>query len=245
MFQNDYLMRMIYQITHYIARIVRLQQEQKPQQGYLLLGQGYELFFGLSIDTLDRMSAAEWLEWLRSNDRDRDEVIKALFEFLQVHIELLEAMHSEADADQDSTKLQVSEEWIAQWRLKKIQLYLHVIAEESRRGFEDSRSAMIADVERLQAFELPADSYAQLMWFLYDSGCYADAEDLLYQWAETVEKMDADQAVELADEAEQSGRKFYESLLNLTDQQLEAGEWSREEAQIGLEQWLTRKAFQA
>jgi hypothetical protein len=226
MFEQDYLMRMLMQVTHYIARIMRLRQEQKPEQAYLLLGQGYEFFFGLSIDMVERMSAQELYEWLRDNGRDHEQVIRALIEYLQAHAELLESMgHHE-------------EEQIVPWRLKKIELYLYSLLDEERRELLDIAGELERNIEEMQAFFLPSDCYARLVRYYEIRERFADAEDILYIWRDHILENNGDNATDSL-QVRLVGAAFYERLLHVDDSALEVGGLPREEVIFGQLQWLT------
>ena len=226
MFEQDYLMRMLMQVTHYIARIMRLRQEQKPEQAYLLLGQGYEFFFGLSIDMVERMSAQEIYEWLRDSGRDHEQVIRALFEFLQAHVELLEAMGQDED------------EQIVPWRLKKVELFLYSLLDEERHELLDIVDELERNMEGMQAFVLPSDCYARLVRYYEIRGRFAAAEDILYVWRDHILESNGDETTESL-QVRLVGTAFYERLLHVDESLLEMGGLPREEVIFGQLQWLT------
>jgi hypothetical protein len=224
MFEQDYFMRMIMQVTHYIARVIRLRQEQKPEHALLLLGKGYEFFFGMSAEMVERMSVEELYEWLDENGRDHDEVMRALFEFMQTHVELLEVLERDED------------EQIVPWRLKKAELFLFLIVEKNRVGLLDLADTIERDLGLLVDYELPGNFYSRSVRYFEMRWQFARAEDVLHDWRDCTTVRGSD--TELA-ELKRIGAAFYERLLEETDDLLTRGGLPRDEVEFGLQHWLT------
>ncbi len=225
MLEQDYFMRMITQITHYIARMIRLRQSEQQKQAFLLLGQGYEHFFGLSIPMLETMDATDVMNWLRDNGRDYPEVVRGLLDFFNIHIDLL-----------------VDEDEIGMWQLKRLDLLLHLAVDEKRAEFRSLPESVDWLGLDLQRYYLPSSFYPRLISWLECDGQLARAEDLLHLWLESVQVAGNESAI---NDAERFGVIWYESLLNRSDELLERGKLPRAELELGLASWRQTPAFQS
>jgi hypothetical protein len=223
MLEQDYFMRMITQITHYIARMIRLRQSEQQKQAFLLLGQGYEHFFGLSIPMLETMDATDLMNWLRDNGRDYPEVVRGLLDFLNLHIDLLD--------DDDE---------IGMWRLKRLDVLLHLAVEENRAEFRKIPEAADWLGLDVRKFYLPSSFYPRLISLHENEGQLATAEDLLHLWLESAQHERSEPALQ---EVWLYGLQWYESLLTRSDEWLANGELPRAEVEQGLASWQRIPAF--
>ena len=229
-FEQDYLMRMIMMVRHYIARMIRLKQEQKPKQALLLLERGYEHFFGLSIPILEQMSVDELLNWFEQSGKSTDDVMLGLLEFLEAHVELLLA-------DEQTDKAN-------DWRVKQMELLLCLYIDQQRDSLVDFVTQSERYIEELVHYHWTADGFERLMRYFEQRQSYAKAEDVLHLWAD--DELDDELDGELVETKTRSerlavtGTQFYQRLLEKEDVDLFAGELSREEVIDSCKAWIAK-----
>ena len=231
MFVNDYIMRMIMQITHFIARIVRLQKEQRPEQALVLLGQGYAFFFSSSIELMEQMSVEELRKWMRDIEKDSDEGLQGLLEFMHTHVQIREQLIEEdGDGDEALDNLHL-------FRMKMVTFYLRLVLEEARKSMLVLHERQSLEMSKLLDYQLPIEIYQWMVDYYVANKDMAKAEDVLYLALETIQESSRGEQIETWKEV---GLRFYETASEFTDEQLAACGLSMDEIWDGRQQWLVR-----
>jgi len=112
--------------------------------------------------------------------------------------------------------------------LKSLLFFLEVAKHEDEARDIDIASAIEYDLQALEAFDLPQETYTRLFSYFDAAGQYTRARDMLN---EAVNKAEGSVDPKLFEQ----GKAFYERLWGRSDADLEAGGISRKEVEEGLE----------
>lgn len=212
MFQRDYILRMIEQLSHVMARFLMLKTMEERQEALLQLEEFYGRLMLPPIRLLLRMPDKELLFLISVNgELDLDKAVGLgllLKEEGRIH-EALEHYYESSERFNKSLYLFLS---AARLEADISGIDCDAIVEELR--------------ELLRTYHIPGP----LLWMLVDhyeaSGQYASAEDVLFEWLES-----ESESRELQVEA---GMHFYERILGKSDESLELGGLPRLEAEQGI-----------
>jgi tetratricopeptide (TPR) repeat protein len=213
MYQRDYIMRMIEQLTAGIARIAGLRQEKKHQEALATADELLTRLFRMNGNLLRSLSARNIIEMMRMHGHLETEPLKAMARLLKEEGDIYLQMGRFADAYHS--------------HLKALDLLLAAAPEEDDSDGMDLRREIEELLHRLGEYVLPADTLRELCSYYEQTGQYAKAEDIWYELLEQKEN---------EPEFVQETVQFYRRLLRLSDEQLESGRLPRAEVEAGLEQ---------
>ncbi|NMM53222.1 DUF6483 family protein [Paenibacillus aquistagni] len=232
MYQRDYLMRIIQEMTTMLGQLLGLQNEKKRSE---LLEEWEELLdrrFRIKGDLADSLSSADLIKlFFRHGNLQVDELQAfaiALTERAQLIQDAARERHPASIAVHDEDDMEAS--YIARM-MQAYTLLLTARLNGSDRSMLNVQAILSEMPHKLRPYRLE-DELLELLWRWHAlEHRYAEAEDACYEW---VERDDArlKQAVE-----------WYEHLLQLQDDELEAGDLPRaevEEAILMLKQRLKR-----
>lgn len=214
MYQRDYILRMIEQMTSMIANVAGLRKEQKQKQAFELLDEMLGRFFRLNSKLLNTLSESDLISMMTVNGFLETEKLKMLAGLLKEEGEVFDSMEQ-------------PEEGYRRY-LKALQLCLAVYETEPTRLPADLRLQMDEVLVSIKGFYLPAPVKKRLVPYFEASGRFASAEDMLYDLLEEGQSVTAE------------GKSFYERLLAKTDSELAAGNLPREEVVDGMEEWIVK-----
>jgi hypothetical protein len=215
MFRRDYLMRQIEQLTVVLHRILFNKEHIPIEDAQRQLDEASRHLLGLNIRSLQSLSSKDILDLLSyqgSIDTAKALVISDMF------------------VGQGELLKQHEEDGEAYWAyLKSLDLLLHLSlsdeVEPEDEINEEIASRMVTSLNHLQGWEIPEGVQRQLFLHYEKQSNYAKVEDVLFHYMEDhPEKSDLPK----------QGLLFYEKLLQVEDEQLKAGNFSKEEAQEGL-----------
>lgn len=215
MFRRDYLMRQIEQLTVVLHRILFNKEHIPIEDAQRQLDEVSRHLLGLNIRSLQSLSSKDILELLSyqgSIDTAKALVISDMF------------------VGRGHLLYQHEEKGEAYWAyLKSLDLLLHLsLSEEVEPEDEVNQeiaSRMAQSLDHLKGWEIPEEPLRMLFSHYEKQGNYAKVEDVLFYYME-----DYPQKSELP----RQGLIFYEKLLQVEDEQLKAGNFSKEEAIEGL-----------
>ncbi len=210
MIRQDYLMRMIQQLSGVLARVPELRAGGKPDEALDEIGDAYGRFAGLNPSLVHVLGDEDLVALLRARGGLDPQRTYALAELLR----------EEAEIYAEGGRL---DEALPRDR-KALRLYLEVLPELEDAPSPPDLAGLDAVVARLAASDIPRAAQALLLRHYEVAGRYDQAEDLLF------DLLDADDAPETAELA----RAFYARLLALPDAALRAGNLPREEVEEGL-----------
>lgn len=217
MYQRDYILRMIEEVTKAVAtRLLALKKEDKQEAQYVineLLGRLYmpklELLQSLSTDKIIGLTS-------NRGEPDLGRAVGAAV-LLKKAGEIYEATG------------QPDESYFNY--VKSLQLFMHCHKSSDR---ENVPTDIIAEIKELlmhlKLYALPPEINKALLQFHEDTGDYAEAENILFELQQSH-----------PDEIANHGVLFYKRLLKLSDAQLESGNLPRAEVYQGLEELLRSK----
>ncbi|WNR45799.1 DUF6483 family protein [Paenibacillus roseipurpureus] len=215
MFRRDYLMRQIEQLTVVLHRIL-FQKEHLPiEDAQRQLDEASRHLLGLNIRSLQALSSKDIVELLTY--QGNLDTAKAL-------------VISDMLVGQGDLLQKHGENGEAYWAyLKSLDLLLHVSVHDEVEPHEEINeeidSRLRTSLAYLQGWAIPAGVQRLLFTHYEKIGQYAKAEDALFHFME-----------DHPDERDvpRQGLLFYEKLLQVEDEQLIAGNFSREEVIEGL-----------
>ncbi|GGA17165.1 hypothetical protein GCM10008018_71860 [Paenibacillus marchantiophytorum] len=215
MFKRDYFMRQIEQMTVMLHRILFNKEHLPLEDAQKLLDEASRHLLGLNIRSLQALSSKDILELLSyhgSLDTAKALVITDMFT---------------AQGDMLERHEQTDEAYSAY--LKSLDLLLHLSLSPEVEPKDEEYGEMIARIQqsmgRLEGWIMPEDIKRLLFAHYEKQGLYAKVEDVLFHYMED----HPDQAEFLG-----QGVIFYEKLLEIPDDDLLAGNFSKEEALDGL-----------
>ncbi|WP_270165187.1 DUF6483 family protein [Paenibacillus sp. SYP-B4298] len=210
MFQRDYLMRMIHQMSEAMGKIMGLRQQRESKEALELIDELLDRYFRLNSRLLESLSPEDIIHLMtRSGNID--------YPSLQA-IGLL--LRERAAICEDEGE----EERAAALRARALHLFLRCSLDRSGTTAADPDEEA-QELERLLApYKLPEPLGRHLLRWHEVNGRLAKAEDLLYELLE-------DGALEAVE-----AQRFYRRLEQLEDEQLEAGGLSRSEIREATEQ---------
>jgi hypothetical protein len=216
MFQNDYFMRMIAQMTEAVGQVMGLRRERKQEEALLFIGEELDKRFRLNAKLIRSLSDEDLVRMMTSS---------GVVETANLHaIALL--LKEEADIHDELGRPELS----YPVRLKALHLFLRLAVLDAppllRTPSEEARDLL----GKLGDYELPRATKLLLLEWHELEGWYDQAENVLYELLE-------DEALS-PDEAEQ----FYRRLLLLPDESLETGRLPREEVLDGLRMLAQRQS---
>lgn len=209
MFQRDYFMRMIEQMTEAVGQILQLRRERKHEEALLLIDDLLEKKFRLSSKLIRSLSDGDLIKMMSTNGILETDQLQAIALLLKQ-----EALVS-ADLGREDDAFAAN--------VKALQLFLRLSLAGAEPTLADPREQAAELMETLRPYELPVPAKRLLVEWHVEEGRYAEAENVLYELLE-------EQAIWSEEAAE-----IYRGMLRQTDERLIAGGLPREEVEQGLE----------
>lgn len=223
MFQRDYILRMIQELTEMIAAISGLKKQHKQELAFSLIDDLLGRFFRMNSKLLNALSDKDILGMFSTSGFLEAEKVLTLARVLKEEGALHESQGESAES-------------IRRYR-KGLQLALGVSE------WEDSPSELCREVmgelrSALRKTELPAHLLERLLAHYFKTGEYALAEDCLFELAESGGPFTE------YDSAEDAGRQFYSRLLERSSEELALGGLPIEEVHEGRAAYAARYGVQ-
>lgn len=216
MLKKDFLMRFIEQLQGIIPYLLDLTKAGNYGEAHAVVDQAVREVVGIGTDGVIHLPDDVLLEALRA-DQGISWEEKALF--------LATLLYEEAEI-----LVEEGQEEAAYGRYVKALNLLCLLADTEME--EADLAELVPDIERLvtclDAYHLPAGTAAHLLQYYAQTGNFSAAEDVLFDWLEN----DEGSAVNL--NPIERGINFYTHLLTLSDEELAAGNLTREEVESGL-----------
>lgn len=212
MFQRDYILRMIEQISHVMARILMLKSMEERQEALYLLEEFYGKLMLPPVRLLLRMPDKELWELVSvSGEPDLDKAVGLAY-----------LLKEEGRAHEG---LEHYEESSARFH-KSLFLFLSAARLGADVAGIDCRAQIDELRELLRTYRIPGPALRLLVKHYESDGRYAAAEDALFELLES--DPDAVREDVLA------GEQFYGRLMEKRDEELERGGLPRHEAAQGV-----------
>lgn len=208
MFQRDYLMRMIEQITEALGEVMQLRKERKQEEGLELLDDMLERQFGLSGKLIRSLSDDDLLKLMSANGVVQVDNLQAIAVTFKEQAEL----HEELGHEDESYELNV----------KALQLFMRLTLLGAPASIVNPADEARKLMDKLGEYELPVYMKRLQTEWHESEGEYDQAENLMYELLD-------DGHIEKEEMA-----SFYRRLLLYEDGRLEEGGLPRNEIQSGL-----------
>ncbi len=209
--QQDYIMRMIQQMTGFLVRVLLLRKQGKTEEALAVLTDAYGRLSGLSGSLVHALSEEDLIELLQARGGLNPDRCLALAELLR----------AEGHVYDDVERFDESYPRY----LKALRLYLELRndADDLPPGLD--LSGLDDVIEQLSDYDLPIPTRDRLIAYLEFAGRFDEAENLLLDRLETAggDEVVTDALV-----------LFYRRLLLKSDSALETGGLPREEVEEGL-----------
>ncbi|WP_028544541.1 DUF6483 family protein [Paenibacillus taiwanensis] len=220
MYQRDYLVRLIQEMTAMIARTLGLKEQKQKAELLLEWDELLERKFRLNGKLTDSLSPDDIIKLFHRHGNLQSDELQALA------IIMLERAELEYDLQRSSSSHDGIEAADANHIQRLMKVYV-LLVEAMLHGSNRSLLPVMDVVQKLSAKLAPYHLDASLLeriWRWHDQDQrYAEAENALYEWM-------------TGDEARlPRAAAWYERLLELSDDELEAGELPRDEVEQGLQ----------
>jgi len=210
MFQRDYMMRMIQQMTEAVAQVMGMRKRKEHQEALKLIDDLLDRKLRLKSSLVYALSDEDLVRLLTTNGVADAVSLQAIARLLQeagdIHMEQGEEMLGHAR------------------RIKSLSLHVRLSLMGAEPAIADSDEEVERLLRQLAAYELPVPLKRLLAAWHEQRGQYDQAENWLHEWLEET----AD------DDAAEQAAAFYRRLLQLPDERLTAGGLPRHEVESGL-----------
>lgn len=210
MFQRDYFMRMIAEMTEAIGQLLKLRQERKQEEALLVIDELLDTKFRLSSKLIRSLSDEDLIKMMTTNGILETDHLQAIAILLKHEADL----NAELGREDESFYAYV----------KSLHLFIRLSLADADPTLVEPRTQINELLERLQPFEMPLPTKRLLMEWLEEEGRFASVENLMHELIE-------DKVFPLK-EAEE----VYRRIMLLTDERLEAGGLPREEIKQAMEE---------
>lgn len=221
MYQRDYLVRMIQEMTDLIGRALGLKHEKDKRDVLLEWEDLLDRRFRMTGPLADTLHVEAILPLFDRHGRIQADELQAFSIILFERAELIR------DIELSHKDRETCDAEYIQRVMKSYELLLVAMIHDSDRRLLPVDKHIEHAAQLLKPYNLPA-TLNERLWRWHDKeGRYADAENACYDWInETSDPNRRQQAL-----------AWYQQLLLHTDQALEDGGLSREEVQEALEEW--------
>ncbi|MFX3636167.1 MAG: DUF6483 family protein [Candidatus Pristimantibacillus sp.] len=208
MFQRDYFMRMIEQMTTALGQIMQLKREMKQGEALLVIDELLDKRFGISGNLIRSLSDKDLMGVLTTNGVIETDNIQAIAILLKQEAELYDELGKE-DAS-------------FHHYLKSLHLFMRLSLVDAPHTIVNSADEAAQILDKLKSFELPNDTKLLQAEWHEGEGQFDQAENVLHELLEdgVIEREEVD--------------GFYRRLMLYDDERLIVGGLPREELTMGL-----------
>lgn len=214
MYQRDYLLRIIEQLTAVMMRVVLQVEAKNYTKALIEIELAYQTLLSIDPNLVKQMTTDELLAWLRSSgvfDAQKSIIVAELLRE-EAKIRAMESRFTDAVLD---------------LLIKAFCLYEEAMTYDSRFDTQEYEEKVDRVAQTISKYELPLEIQFRLFQRYERRGSFDKAEDVLH---ELMDRGYSDIAVE--------GRAFYARLLEKSDAELVEGNLPRDEVQEGLGQFV-------
>lgn len=212
MFRNDYIVRMIEDMTQMIGKVLTLKQERKTTEALWEIDELLNRHFRLNSRLLNSLSVEDIIDMFRIGGGLEVDKLQGVARMLQEEA----GIYKENNDDYGATSRLI----------KALHIYLYADSQGADRKLLQSVQKIDEALAAVEAYRLPLKTEKLLLPYLESVGYYGKAEDCLYRLLE--------QGTDIAAE----GIEMYKRLLQKDPEQLERGNLPLAEVRRGEEEWL-------
>ncbi|HTG71268.1 MAG TPA: DUF6483 family protein [Candidatus Udaeobacter sp.] len=212
MFQRDYFMRMIEQMTEAVGQIMNLRQARKHEEALLYIDELLDKRFRLSSKLIRSLSDEDLMKVMTTNGILETDHLQAIAILMKQEAEL----YSELGRKDESYFAHV----------KSLHLFLRLSLAGAEPTIAEPRGQIKVLLDRLRPYELPVTAKRLLMEWHEAEGHYDLAENVMYELLDD-KALNPSEAVDI-----------YRRMLLQHNERLAAGGLPREEIEQGLKALL-------
>jgi hypothetical protein len=209
--QQDYILRMIQQLSGFLVRVTKLREAGQTEQALEATSEAFGTMGGLNASLVHAVSEDDLVQLLRARGSIDPDRCYAIAEILREEASIYDDL---GQPDESLPRY-----------LKSLRLHLEAFPDPREAPTQTSINALADLIDHVPASAMSLPTFDDLVIFLTESGAYALAENVL------LERRDAFPDDETL---RKIGEAFYRSVLDQPDDGIEAGGLSREEAEDGL-----------
>ncbi|MFD0588884.1 DUF6483 family protein [Paenibacillus sp. GCM10027627] len=212
MFQRDYFMRLVSQMTEALGQIMGLRKEMKQQEALFVIDELLDKHFRLSSKLIRNLSDKDLIKVMTTNglvDTDQLAAIAVLMKQEAI-------LHGELGRESEWHALSV----------RSLRLFIRLSLMDAEPNIVEPRSQIAELLEQLGAYELPVPAKKLLMEWHEAQGRYDLTENVMFELLEA-DEMDSSEAM-----------NTYNRLLAQSDEELAAGGLPRDEIREGMHQLI-------
>jgi hypothetical protein len=213
MINKDYILRLAEKFGRFLAIILHLRQANQFEDALIYIDDLFLQMLGFTSSFINSVSEEIVLKMISPLGELNVEKCLWIAILLKAEGDIYEDM---GNADESYYRY-----------LKSLHFFLAVPPLEGNTGELDVRAEVDELLNKLEAYQLPVQAKVKLFHYYEQTGQYAKAEDVLFDMIEA-EQPDHDMV--------EQGIAFYTRLRVKSDDELQAGNLSREEVEEGLEQ---------
>lgn len=211
MVKNDYVMRMIEQLSVVIGQIIGLKNEKKYEESQEILNTTLKRYLGLNLQSLDILSYRDLIRVISAGEKPDSEKCIILAELLKQESGIYAAQGNHIN----SFNLQ----------LKSLNILIEVLLTDADVYSEQYLDKIKEIINLVKAYEIPSDSKGLLFQFYELTGSYDKAEDVFFEWLES--EKDSKDVID-------KGTAFYKRLMDKGEKELIKGNLPVNEVVEGL-----------
>ncbi|MGO4372979.1 DUF6483 family protein [Paenibacillus sp. 2TAB19] len=208
MFQRDYFMRMIEQMTEAVGQILQLRRERKQEEALLVLDELLDKRFRLSSKLIRSLSDEDLVRMMTTNGLLEADHLGAIAILVRQEAEL----HAELGREDESFVLSI----------KALHLFLRLSLADTETVIVNPNEQIAELLEELLPYELPVHTKKLLSTWHEAEGRYDQVENMMHELLD-------DRVLSAADATD-----IYRRLLLQDDERLVAGGLPRAEIEQGL-----------
>ncbi|NIK78644.1 hypothetical protein FHS15_003790 [Paenibacillus castaneae] len=212
MFQRDYFMRMIEQMTEAVGQIMNLKRERKQEEALFVIDDWLNKRFRLSSKLIRSLSDEDLLKVMTTNGIVETDNMGAIAVLMKQEAELC----GELDREDESFAAYI----------KALHLFIRLSLIGAEPTIIEPRGQIEELLVQLEPYELPISTKRLLMEWYEAEAKFNLAEDMMHELLD-------DQMLQAADAA-----TIYKRMLLHSDEDLEAGGLPRDEVVQGLQALL-------
>ncbi|HET8840685.1 MAG TPA: DUF6483 family protein [Ktedonobacteraceae bacterium] len=218
MTQKDYILRMFEEIGRIIAQVIYLRQMKDYQGAHELIDEQLKQTVGMGSGFLHSMSDETLLAMLTTLGMLNIDKCWLVATLLKAEGEIYEEQQDENNSFQSS--------------LKACNLFLEALFHQYKHKNIEIVEELEELANKLEVYELPFHTRELLFWYFEHTGRYSQAEDTLFDILE-METSEDGEAAEEVKEILEKGEAFYTHLRLKSDEDLNHGNFSRDEIEEG------------
>lgn len=208
MFQRDYFMRMIEQMTEAVGQILNLKRQHKREEALLVIDDLLDKRFRLSSKLIRTLSDEDLMKVMTTNGLVETDHLQAIAILMKQESELYDELGRE------------EESFIA--AVKSLHLFMRLSIMGAEPTIVEPREQVDELLEQLLPYELSLPTKRLLAEWYEAEGRFALVENVIHELLE-------DDVLSLTEAAE-----VYERMLHQSDERLQAGGLPRDEIEQGL-----------